>query len=149
VIGERIDRVATDDPDMNKLEKLAAAAIMLASLGPATALARDIAVSRSASLPHITQGGPARIVWYYDGRDDVRDFPTNGFFPGDFAANPASAAIGAAGIFGSTPSRASNRYPSQVVTGSRRPPSHCVRRHRSYDRAPGTFLAKDHTRHRC
>jgi len=25
-------------------------------------------------------------AWYYDGRDDNRDFPTNGFFPGDFAA---------------------------------------------------------------
>ena len=42
-------------------------------------------------------------AWYYDGRDDDRDFPTNGFFPGDFAADPAHAAIGAAGLFGSTP----------------------------------------------
>ena len=38
--------------------------------------------------------------WTYDGRDDDRDFPTNGYFPGNFAADPANATIGAAGIFG-------------------------------------------------
>jgi hypothetical protein len=109
---------------MHKFRNLTAAAIMLASLGPAPVLARDFAVTRSASLRHITQGGPTRTVWYYDSRDDVRDFPTNGFFPGDFAANPASAAIGAAGIFGTTPSRAPNGYPSQVIVGSKRAQTH-------------------------
>jgi hypothetical protein len=89
---------------MHKFRNLTAAAIMLASLGPAPVHARDLAVTGSASLRHITQRAATRTVWYYDGRDDVRDFPTNGFFPGDFAANPANAAIGAAGIFGSTPS---------------------------------------------
>ena len=122
---------------------------MLASLGPAPVLARDLAVTRSATLQHITRGGPTRIVWYYDGRDDVRDFPTNGFFPGDFAANPANAAIGAAGIFGSTPSRAHNAYPSQVIVGSQRAQTLCARRYRSYDRASGTFIGNDHARHRC
>ena len=53
--------------------------------------------------------------WYYDGRDDNRDFPTNGSFPGNFATNPANAWIGAAGIFGSTPWRSATSYPSQVV----------------------------------
>lgn len=134
---------------MLKFRNLTAAAIMLASLGAAPVLARDLAVIRSASLRHITQGDPTRTVWYYDGRDDVRDFPTNGFFPGDFAADPANAAIGASGIFGSTPSRAHNAYPSQVIVGSQRAQTHCARRYRSYDRASGTFLGKDHTRHRC
>jgi len=120
---------------MHKFRNLTAAAIMLSSLGPAPVLARDLAVTRSAT--------------YYDSRDDVRDFPTNGFFPGDFAANPANAAIGAAGIFGSTPSRALNGYPSQVIVGSQRAQSHCARRYRSYDRASGTFLGNDHARHRC
>jgi len=96
---------------MQKLRNLTAAAIVLASLAAAPALARDFAVTRSAGLRHIPHGGPARTVWHYDGRDDTRDFPTTGFFPGDFAADPANAAIGAAGIFGSTPSRALNGYP--------------------------------------
>ena len=124
---------------MHKFRNLTAAAIMLA-LGPAPVLARDLAVTRSASLQYVTQGGPTRTVWDYDSRDDVRDFPTNGFFPGDFAADPANAAIGAAGIFGSTPSRALNGYPSQVIVGSQRAPSHCARRYRFYGRASGTFL---------
>jgi hypothetical protein len=102
---------------MHKLRNLTAAAIVLASLGPTPLLARDPASTRSASLRHITQGGSTRTVWYYDGRDDVRDFPTNGFFPGDFAANPSNAAIGAAGILGSTPSRAPGGYPPQVIVG--------------------------------
>jgi hypothetical protein len=53
--------------------------------------------------------------WYYDGRDDNRDYPTNGLFPGNFANNPVNAWIGAAGIFGSTPWRSATPYPSQVV----------------------------------
>ena len=122
---------------------------MSASLGPAPMLARDLAVTRSASSQYITQSGPTRYIWYYDGRDDVRDFPTNGFFPGDFAANPANAAIGAAGILGITPSRAPNGYPSQANVGSQRAQTHCARHYRSYDRASGTFLGHDHTRHRC
>jgi hypothetical protein len=134
---------------MQKLRNLTAAAIVLASLAAAPALARDFAVTRSAGLRHIPHGGPARTVWHYDGRDDTRDFPTTGFFPGDFAADPANAAIGAAGIFGSTPSRALNGYPSQVIVGSQRAQSHCARRYHFYDRASGTFLENNHTRHRC
>lgn len=53
--------------------------------------------------------------WSYDGRGDDRDFAHNGVFPGNFAADPAAAAIGAAGIFGSTPWRSAMPYPSQVV----------------------------------
>jgi len=108
---------------MHKFMNLTAAAIMLTLLGTVPVLARDLAVTRSASLRHIAPRGPARTVWYYDVRDDVRDFPTNGFFPGDFAANPATAAIGAAGIFGTTPSRAPNGYPSQFIVGSKRAPT--------------------------
>ena len=33
-------------------------------------------------------------AWYYDNRDDTRDFQNNGFFPGDFAAHPPSAWMG-------------------------------------------------------
>jgi BA14K-like protein len=76
-------------------------------------------------------------AWYYDGRDDNRDFPTNGFFPGDFAADPAHAAIGAAGLFGSTPD-----YRGYYRAG-------CARRYHSYNAATGYFVGYDGAPHRC
>ena len=33
--------------------------------------------------------------WYYDGRDDDRDMPNNGYYPGNFSADPSSAWLGA------------------------------------------------------
>lgn len=56
-------------------------------------------------------------AWPYDNRDDQRDFPSNGSFPGNFAANPASTWTGAAGFLGSNPQRSTLAYPSQVVFG--------------------------------
>ena len=56
--------------------------------------------------------------WLYDNRDDSRDFPSNGVFPGNFATQPSLAWIGAAGIAGSTPQRSIKPYPSQVVFGN-------------------------------
>jgi len=56
--------------------------------------------------------------WLYDNRDDDRDFPLNGVFPGNFAAQPFVAWIGAGGIAGSTPRRSVAPYPSQVVFGA-------------------------------
>jgi hypothetical protein len=55
--------------------------------------------------------------WSYDGRDDKRDFPTNGFFPGNFVTDPSSAWIGAGGFLSSNPQRSILPYPSQVVFG--------------------------------
>jgi hypothetical protein len=89
-------------------------------------------------------GGYVHNVWY-DGRDDVRDFPTNGFFPGDFAADPWGAAIGAAGLFGSTPT-SNYYYPPQVSIGDQ---TWCRQRYRSYDPASGSFVGRDGVRHRC
>lgn len=66
----------------------------------------------------------------YDNRDDQRDFPTNGAFPGNFAANPFFASVGAAGWLGSNPQHQAQPYPSQsyfVVDGGRiscPPPGH-------------------------
>ncbi|MVT66928.1 BA14K family protein [Bradyrhizobium pachyrhizi] len=69
---------------------------------------------------------------YFDGRDDDRDFRSNGYFPGNFAPDPFSAGFGAAGLFGSTPYHSARPYPSQVVFGAPcqdcRP--HRARRHR-------------------
>jgi hypothetical protein len=104
--------------------------------------------------PLFAQGGPnghpflqrmpSYTAWYYDGRDDPRDFPTNGFFPGDFAANPSSAAISATGIFGFTPYRAAAQ-PADEPQFDR---TACAR-HRSYDAASGSFVGYDGARHRC
>jgi hypothetical protein len=112
-------------------------ACLLVSLAATPALAGDYRVLRYGN----TSG------WYYDGRDDDRDFPTNGFFPGNFAADPSSAWIGAAGLFGSNPWRSATPYPSQVVIGSAQ--SYCSRRYRSYDPVSGTFVGRDGLRHPC
>jgi hypothetical protein len=109
----------------------------------------------SAHAPLLAQdrapAGPVyrHDVWYFDGRDDDRDFPTNGFFPGDFAANPVDALFGVAGIFGSNPAHAPYRYPSQAAVEPSREQIDCARRYRSYDPVSGTFLGADHLRHRC
>jgi hypothetical protein len=70
---------------------------------------------------------------FFDGRDDHRDFPTNGFFPGNFAADPVYAAIGgAAGFLESNPQRSAAPYPSQTYSGFARDRTDC-RSHRFHD----------------
>jgi hypothetical protein len=128
--------------------KAVTATVMILTLGCGMPLlAQGIAKSASGGLRSNAPDGYVYNVWY-DGRDDVRDFPNNGFFPGDFAADPAGAAIGAAGIFGSTP--VSNYHPPQaVIVGSQPDQARCAHHYRSYDRASGTFLGHDGVRHRC
>jgi hypothetical protein len=126
---------------MTKLRVLVTTATVLASAATTAALAQDYG-ARPLRFGN-TSG------WYFDGRDDNRDFPANGTFPGNFAANPANAAIGAAGIFGSTPWHSAVPYPSQVIIGSARDQAYCAQRYRSYDPASGTFLGTDGARHRC
>src|ERR1700723_497285 len=122
---------------------LTAFATILAALGTLVLFVQDSSFAQDAG-PY----GPAgkrpflrrdlyRNAWYYDGRDDQRDFPTNGVFPGDFAADPAHAAIGAAGLFGSTPDYRGYYRAS------------CARRYRSYNVATGYFVGRDGTPHRC
>jgi BA14K-like protein len=110
-----------------------------------TVILATLVLATLGGLPSFAQG-LTPVGWYYDGRDDGRDFPTNGFFPGDFAADPASAAIGAAGLFGSTPTRS---YPAQFTDGSQPDQNYCARRYRSYHPASGTFIGYDGARHRC
>jgi hypothetical protein len=137
--------LAIDGPAMSKLRILVAAASILASSSPIPVFAQDgVGTGTSTGVSAFR-----RIIWYFDGRDDTRDFPTNGFFPGDFAANPAGAAIGAAGIFGSNPQRPIDYYPAPIVGGSQRDQAYCIRRYRSYDPASGTFVGRDHVRHPC
>lgn len=95
------------------------------ALGTAAASAQDLAPQRP--LRYGSTGGA-----YFDGRNDNRDFRSNGSFPGSFAADPFSAGFGAAGLFGSTPYHSARPYPSQVTFGAPcqdcRP--HRARRHR-------------------
>lgn len=58
--------------------------------------------------------GNTASFFFYDNRDDQRDFPTNGVFPGNFAANPLFAGVGAAGWLGSNPQHQAAPYPSQT-----------------------------------
>jgi hypothetical protein len=57
--------------------------------------------------------GNTASFFFYDNRDDQRDFPTNGVFPGNFAAEPFFAGVGAAGWLGSNPQHSATPYPSQ------------------------------------
>jgi hypothetical protein len=116
---------------MSKLRILMAAAAALASASAGSALAQ------SAHQPFLQRDVPS-AAWHFDQRDDDRDFQNNGFFPGDFAANRASAWIGAAGLFGFTPSG-----------GSHFAPIYCTRRYRSHNRKPGYFQGEDGVWYRC
>jgi hypothetical protein len=126
---------------MSKLRILTATAAILVSMGAAPLLAQD--AGNGPGRPPFLQRYPAYTAWYFDGRDDVRDFPANSFFPGDFAADPARAAIGAAGIFGSTPTS------PRLADGSQPDRIGCTRRYRSYSAASGSFRGYDGAWHRC
>lgn len=119
----------------SRLPILVAAVITLASSGAGSALAQ--ALAQSAHQPFLRRDVPP-TAWQYDGRDDTRDFQNNGFFPGDFAARPGSAWIGAAGLFGFTPSG-----------GSQFGVIYCKRRYRSHNRMPGYFQGDDGVWYRC
>lgn len=72
-----------------------------------------------ALVPALARDGVVRYgntsAFHFDARDDHRDVPTNGFFPGNFATDPASASIGAAGFLGGNSYRSPYPYPSQVI----------------------------------
>ena len=87
--------------------------------------------------------------WYFDARNDHRDFPTNGSFPGNFAADPLLASIGSAGFLESNPYRSRWAYPSQVYFGPPSDQSYCARHYRSHDPVSGTYRGKNGLRHPC
>jgi hypothetical protein len=116
---------------MTALRSLIAAVTLLASAGAGPVLAQH------AHQPFLQRDAPP-TAWSYDGRNDARDFQNNGFFPGDFAAHPADAMIGAAGIFGAMPSG-----------GSHFGRIYCNRRYRAHSPAPGYFQGDDGIWYRC
>lgn len=113
----------------------------LASLLAGSALAQD-------SAPRPLRYGNTSS-WSFDARNDDRDFPANGVFPGNYAADPFGAAIGSAGFLESNPWRSAQAYPSQVVIGPAPASNACAQRYRSYDPASGTYVGHDGRHHRC
>jgi hypothetical protein len=101
------------------------------------AAAPGVALAQGAHPPFLQRDMPP-TAWYYDNRDDGRDFQSNGFWPGDFAANPPAAWIGAAGIIGFRP-----------AGGSHFGPIYCTRRYRSHNPTPGYFQGDDGVWYRC
>ena len=114
------------------------------------ALFAALSVSTGASRAEEFGARPLRYGntsgWLYDNRDDDRDFTSNGFFPGNFSADPPSAWFGAAGAFAGNSYRSPAPYPSQVVVGQPASQGACVRSDHSGDR---TFVGRDGLRHRC
>jgi BA14K-like protein len=130
-----------DDASMIRAGFAIMAATVMACVAATPALSQQQRVLRYGNT-----GG-----WSFDARNDDRDSPSNGFFPGNFAPNPLAASIGAAGFLESNPRRSGAPYPSQVIFG---PPngstaSRVSCRHRSYEPASGTFRSKDGVRHPC
>jgi len=76
---------------------VAAVAVLLAQPSLAQDRARRATASRHPLI--VSRDAPPSPIWYFDGRDGDRDFPTNGVFPGDFAADPANAAFDATSLF--------------------------------------------------
>jgi len=73
--------------------------------------------------------GHTSSFWFFDGRDDNRDFRNNGVFPGNFAGDPPSASIGIEGFLAGNSRRSPEPYPSQVVmTPPQAPP--CPHHHK-------------------
>jgi hypothetical protein len=118
-------------------------AIAAASL--AISLAASAAQAQDLGLRPLRYGNTS--PWPYDNRDDHRDYPTNGFFPGNFTADPTTAWLGIAGALAGNSERSVLPYPSQVVIGARHAPP-CTRL-RSYDPASGTYIGRDGLSHRC
>jgi hypothetical protein len=119
----------------------------------ATTMIVTVLATLLSAYAHAQSGAVLRYgntsPWSFDGRDDNRDFRSNGSFPGNFATDSSSAWIGAAGLIGSNPQRSVTPYPSQVVFGPSPHPASCARHHRSYDAVSGTYVGRDGRRHRC
>lgn len=91
---------------------------MVAALLAATAPAR----AQDGRGPAVLRYGNTSPFFSYDGREDDRDYATNGVFPGNFAPDPTSASLGgAAGVTGGFSRRSPRPYPSQVTFGVGRP----------------------------
>jgi len=121
-------------PAAVRLALLAAIVIIPASSPLSSAWAQS-----TTREPFLRRDTPP-TAWDYDNRDDTRDFQANGVFPGDFAAKPGLAWLGAAGIIAAMPS----------TGGSHFGPIYCSRRYyRAHNPRPGYFQGDDGAWYRC
>lgn len=91
------------------------AAILLAAFAAAVA-SSPVEAQVVYGAGHERYGNGNTASFFYDNRDDQRDFPTNGVFPGNFASEPFFAGVGAAGWLGSNPQHQVTPYPSQTYS---------------------------------
>ena len=118
----------------------------IAAAGLAMAFAVSTAQAQDLGLRPLRYGYTS--PWSYDNRDDHRDYPTNGFYPGNFTADPSTAWLGISGALAGNSERSPYPYPSQVVIGATPYQPTCLHA-RSYDPSTGTYLGRDGLRHRC
>lgn len=118
----------------------------MAAAGFAMLLTTNLAQAQDLGLRPLRYGNTS--PWDYDNRDDFRDFPTNGFFPGNFTADPSTAWLGIAGALAGNSYRSPLPYPSQVVIGPAPARPACLRA-RSYDATSATYVDRDGLRRRC
>jgi hypothetical protein len=106
---------------MMRTTLLLTAVLIIAAASPSAAQERS-------GRPVIRYGNTSSF-WFFDGRDDQRDFRNNGVFPGNFAGDPPSASIGIEGVIAGNSQRSVLPYPSQVVMTP--PKLHCTSRRRA------------------
>ena len=95
--------------------------VMRATLKYAILSAAFTSLMASAASAQVYGERPQRYgntasFFFYDNRNDQRDFPTNGGFPGNFAADRFSAGVGSAGWLESNPQHQPRPYPSRSYT---------------------------------
>jgi len=95
-------------------DKIALGTALLLSIVSSFAMASPSA-AQERSGPPVLRYGHTSSFWFFDGRDDNRDFRNNGVFPGNFAGDPPSASIGIEGFLAGNSRRSPEPYPSQVV----------------------------------
>jgi hypothetical protein len=88
--------------------------IVLLAAALTGAAASPLAAQQRSGVPVIRYGNTSPF-WFFDGRDDNRDFRNNGVFPGNFAGDPPSASIGIEGVIAGNSQRSVLPYPSQVI----------------------------------
>ena len=133
---------------MRKLTILVTAAAGLASAALTPALAQEVRPGphSPANLPLAL---PSPIFWFFDGRDDTRDFPNNGSIPAILPPIPPARGSAPPACSASTRSTPPTPRRGRLVAGSPHDQSWCARHHRSYDPGSGTFVGKNGTRYRC
>jgi hypothetical protein len=98
---------------MTPINKIALGTTLL--LVALIAAAASPAAAQDSRAPTVLRYGNTSSFWFFDGRDDNRDFRNNAVFPGNFAGDPPSASIGIEGFLAGNSRRSPLPYPSQVV----------------------------------